>query len=62
MSSSSKPSHDELLMAAILLGRKEPLAPHHVSALRERLGERTDNELRWAILTGHWPQWPEVAP
>ena len=44
--------HDDLLLSGLLLNRLEPMAPHHVSALRERLGYPTDDELREMLLTG----------
>jgi hypothetical protein len=47
-----------LLLAAILLNRHQlrSIAPHHVSALRERLGYPSDEELQEWIRTGHVPQ------
>ena len=48
-------SATDLLLAAILLGRFSPLAPHHVGAIRERLRELNDNELREMVATGKWP-------
>ena len=45
-----------LLLAAILLGRNEPLAPHHVNCIREMLGERSDAELSDFVRTGPWPK------
>ena len=42
----SLPSHIKPLLAAILLNRSEPLASHHVGALRELLEYPTDDELR----------------
>ena len=42
----SLPSHIKPLLAAILLNRFEPLAAHHVGALRELLEYPTDDELR----------------
>ena len=47
-------STTDLLLAAILLGRFSPLAPHHVGAIRERLHELNDNELREMVATGKW--------
>jgi hypothetical protein len=43
---------DWLLFAAILIGRDRPMAPHHVSAVRERLGYATDEQLIDAIRKG----------
>ena len=45
----------DLLLAAILLGRFSPLAPHHAGAIRERLRGLNDNELREMVATGKWP-------
>lgn len=42
----------KLLLAALLLNRFEPMAPHHVGAIRERLGDKTDDELWEIIRTG----------
>jgi len=42
----------DLLLAAILLGRFNPLAPHHVGAIRERLGYATDEEVLDFVRTG----------
>jgi hypothetical protein len=42
----------EPLLAAILLNRLEPLALHHVGALRELLEYPTDDELRSIINPG----------
>jgi len=44
------PTHVESLLVAILLNRAEPLAPHHVGALRELLEYPTDDELRTAVI------------
>ncbi len=49
------PSSTDLLLAAVLLGRFFPLAPHHSAAIRERLHELNDNELRSMVTTGKWP-------
>ena len=43
---------DTLLFASLLLNRFEPMAPHHVQAVRERLGYMTDEELLQMIRTG----------
>jgi hypothetical protein len=43
---------DWLLFAAILINRHEPMAPHHVAALRERLGYPTEDQLLEAIHRG----------
>ena len=48
-------SATDLLLAAILLERFSPLAPHHAGAIRERLRELNDNELREMVATGKWP-------
>jgi len=45
----SLPAHAKSLLAAILLNRTEPLAPHHVGALRELLKYPTDDELHQII-------------
>ncbi len=45
----SLPSHIKPLLAAILLNRFEPLARHHVGALRELLEHPTDDDLRKII-------------
>lgn len=45
----------ELLLAAIMLGRFSPLSPHHAGAIRERLRELNDDELREMVATGKWP-------
>ena len=42
----------DLLLAAILVNRFEPLAPHHIGALKERLGYINDEELWEFIRTG----------
>jgi hypothetical protein len=42
----------DLHLAAILLNRFEPLAPHHVGWIRERLKYKTDEELREYIIAG----------
>jgi len=41
----------ESLLAGLLLNRFDPMAPHHVGALRELLGHPTDEELRQIIHT-----------
>jgi hypothetical protein len=38
------------LLAAILKGRHEPLDPHHAGAIRDRLGNPSDDELEDIIL------------
>lgn len=38
-------SSADLMLAAILLGRFAPLAPHHCAAIRERLHGISDDEL-----------------
>ena len=43
---------DELLFAALLFNRHNPMAPHHAQAIRERLAYRTDEELLQMIRTG----------
>lgn len=43
------------VLSSILLCRREPMAPHNVAALREHLGERTDEELTFYIQNGRWP-------
>ncbi len=43
---------DWLLLAALLLNRREPMAPHHVAAVRERLGYSTDEQLLDAAQKG----------
>jgi len=48
----SKNTEDLLLFAALLLNRFDPMAPHHVAALRERLGYKTDVELQEFIRKG----------
>ena len=48
--------HTDLLLAAILLNRFEPLEPHHVGAIRERLNYLSDDELRTMILKGKYPK------
>jgi hypothetical protein len=45
----------DLHLAAILLNRHAPLAPHHVGWIRERLGYPTDDKLADAVRTGKWP-------
>jgi len=35
----------DMLLCGVLLGRFEPLAPHHVSWIKERVNYTTDNEL-----------------
>jgi hypothetical protein len=61
MQSAAPPcSATDLLLAAILLGRFSPLAPHHAGAIRERLRELNDNELREMVATGKWPT-PKVS-
>lgn len=45
-------NHDLLLLAALLLNRREPMAPHHVAAVRERLGYATDAQLLEAVQKG----------
>lgn len=42
----------ELLFASLLLNRFEPMEPHHVSAIRELLGYKTDDELREFVISG----------
>lgn len=42
----------DLLLCGILLGRFEPLAPHHVSWIKERVNYTTDEELRNRIKRG----------
>lgn len=42
----------DLLLAALLLNRFRPMASHHVAAISERLGYKTDDELRKFICTG----------
>jgi len=43
------------LLAAVLLGRNSPLAPHNAAAIRELLGERHDEDLVFFIQNGTWP-------
>jgi hypothetical protein len=43
------------LLAAVLLGRNSPLAPHDAAAIRELLGERSDEDLVFFIQNGAWP-------
>jgi hypothetical protein len=43
---------DELLFASVLLNRFEPLPPHLVGAIRERLGYAIDEDLREFVRTG----------
>jgi len=43
------------LLAAVLLGRNSPLAPHDAAAIRELLGERHDEDLVFFIQNGKWP-------
>lgn len=43
---------DELLLATLFLHRYEPMPPHRVGALRERLDYMTDEELREFVATG----------
>ena len=50
--SESLPPHIKPLLAAILLNRLEPLASHHVGALRELLEYPTDDELRSIVNSG----------
>ena len=45
----------DLLLASVLLNRFEPLAPHHVGAIREHLRYLTDDELREMVHEGKWP-------
>lgn len=52
----------DLFLASILLNRFEPLAPHHAGWIRERLGERNDEELREFIKYGKWTHDPLPAP
>jgi len=44
----------DLLLAAVLLNRLEPLAPHHADAIREHLRDLTDDELMKIVQTGRW--------
>lgn len=46
---------DWLLFAALLLNRRAPMAPHHVAAIRERLGYATDAQLLEAVQKGMPP-------
>ena len=48
-------TRDWLLFASLLLNRNEPMPPHHIAAVRERLGHASDNELREALRTGQTP-------
>lgn len=43
-------------LAAVLLNRYTPLAPHHAGALRELLGYPTDDDLSVIVLNG-WQKW-----
>lgn len=49
------PSSTDLMLAAILLNRFNPLAPHHCAAIRAILREHTDDELLEMVRTGKWP-------
>lgn len=49
------PPDIRFVMASILLGRCEPLAPHHIAALREYLNNLPDFELITALQTGKFP-------
>lgn len=42
------------LLSAVLLGRSRPLAPHNAAAIREFLGEKTDEDLLFFIQNGRW--------
>lgn len=44
------------LLAAVFLGRSRSLAPHNAAAIRELLGERTDEDLVFFIQNGKWPE------
>jgi hypothetical protein len=46
---------DEILMAAMLLNRFEPMTPHHIAAVRERLRYLNDYGLIELLRTGKWP-------
>ena len=46
----------DLILAAILLGRHNPLAPHHAGWIREWLDYRSDEELAEVVRTGRWPK------
>jgi len=48
-------SNIDLLLASIILNRHDPLAPHHVGAIRERLRYLEDSELRTMVISGRWP-------
>lgn len=52
----------EVLLAAILLNRFEPLAPHHAGWIRERLNDRNDKELQEFVKSGQWTHDPLPAP
>jgi hypothetical protein len=53
-----QPPHSEtsdnvdLLLAALLLGRNEPMQPHRIAWIRERLGHLSDDELLEFVRTG----------
>lgn len=46
---------EDAILAAILLNRREPMAPHHAGWLREKLRYATDEELLEIVRTGNWP-------
>jgi hypothetical protein len=48
-------SNTDLLLASIILNRHDPLAPHHIGAIRERLRYLKDSELQEMVITGKWP-------
>ncbi len=47
---------DEALFAMLLLNRHEPMPDHLCAAVRERLGYKTDAELREMLRTGRADQ------
>jgi hypothetical protein len=51
-----------LLLAGLLLHRNDPMLPHHVAAIRERLGKPSDAQLHEMILTGKpWKKGTDAA-
>ena len=45
----------DLLLAGIYLRRFWPMAPHHISALREALRNASDSEIQMMVRSGKWP-------
>ena len=48
----------DLLLGGLMLKRSEPMTPHHIGAIREKLDYMNDAEIDYMIRTGKKPNSP----